>query len=608
MLPDLANIHAALANEDTRRLPLLQLAVLRNITVEPMEPYWRYLALGMHMGLGLHFGEFNAVYQECVGGRADLLNNKTDAVLVFFFLGSASPALAKRFAALSPAAVAEEITRLKQELTAMIQGVRSQTTAMILWHGFERPLCPGLGICDVQSPFGQTAAVQELNDHLRTSLAAVPNAYLVDTGLCLARVGAKAFYDLRYWHIGRAPYGAEGLAAIAFEDFKYIRPLKGKAKKCLVLDCDNTLWGGIVGEDGVKGIRLGKTNPGSAYRDFQQEALNLYHRGVILALCSKNNEQDVREVFSHHPDMVLREEHVAASRINWSDKVSNLREIAQDLNVGLDSLVFMDDSPFEIDLIRSELPEVEAILLPANAPAQYAGILASCGLFETLTLSEEDRRRGAMYRAEATRRQCQAQAVDMESYYRGLEMELDIRLADAFAIPRIAQQTQKTNQFNLTTRRYSDANITRFVESPDHDVFFLRLKDRYGDYGIVGACILRYEDDTVHFDTFLLSCRVLGRGVERAFLAAALQRAAARDCRLALGEYYATGKNAQVETFYGDSGFQELQAEDLPADRTYVRELGVAPLLAPGFFRSATAFGVAMPLEAPGPHVPAQGA
>jgi FkbH-like protein len=401
-----------------------------------------------------------------------------------------------------------------------------------------------------------------MNDFLLSKLNATPNSYFVDLNLCLSRIGAQNFYDLRYWHIGRAPYRREALREIAFEDFKFIRPLKGKNKKCLVVDCDNSLWGGIIGEDGLSGIKLGKTYPGSSYYELQQEIVNLNNRGIIIAICSKNNEPDVWEVFQKHPDMVLSKEHIATSQINWEDKATNLCKIADDLNIGLESIVFMDDSEFEINLIRKMLPEVETLHLPKDKAVQYRDILASCGLFDTLTVSEEDKKRGAMYNAEEKRKKLQREITDLESYYKSLEMVVEIRRADDYSIPRIAQLTQKTNQFNCTTRRYSEADISELARSENADVISLRLKDRFGDSGTVGVCILRYASGQATIDTLLLSCRVLGRGVDEALLVQSLKLAKSRGNRVAIGEYFETKKNHQVKNFYAEHGFKKVVETD----------------------------------------------
>ena len=482
--------------------------------------------------------------------------------------------------------IESEFNRVKENIESVLSGIRKKTNVMILWQGFELPPYPVLGILDSQSPNGQYALINDLNEYLRDRLGDQRNAYFVDLNLCMARLGANRFYDPRYWHIGRAPFSREALREIALENFRYIRPLKGKNKKCLVLDCDNTLWGGIIGEDGLAEIKLGKTYPGTAYYEFQQEILNFYNRGIILALCSKNNEDDVWEVFRKHPDMVLKEEHIATVQINWGDKAANLRQIALDLNIGLDSLVFMDDSEFEVNLIRQELPEVEAIHLPRNKAVEYRDILASCGLFDTLTLSAEDKNRGAMYKAEATRKKLRAGITDMRTYYESLEMELEIRFPDYFSIPRVAQLTQKTNQFNLTTMRYSESDIKDLINGEESDVIYLRLKDKFGDSGIVGTCVLKYMDEKAIFDTFLLSCRVLGRSVEDAFLIEALKLAKRQGCKVAIGKYYATRKNAQVEHFFSKHDFHEISEKQSDEGRCFQYNLETDIELAPDFFKN----------------------
>ena len=332
---------------------------------------------------------------------------------------------------------------------------------------------------------------------------------------------------------------------------KIIRAAKGKAKKCLILDCDNTLWGGIIGEDGIAKIAIGKTYPGISYRDFQESILNLHNRGVILTICSKNNDNDVLEVLEEHPDMVLRKEHFSVMKINWEDKATNIRAIAQELNIGLDSMVFVDDSDFEVNLVRQRIPEVTTIQLPKD-PTAYRDWLDSFGKFDSLSYSKEDGNRNRMYQQEVGRKQIKAQFSEetLDDYYKYLEMEVTISAADKFSIPRVSQLTHRTNQFNLTTRRYSEAEIKELCESGNSDVLQVRLKDRFGDDGIVGAAVLRYSNDECHIDIFLLSCRILGRGVEDALLRACVLMAQGKGCAEILGSYLRTKKNVQVRSFY----------------------------------------------------------
>jgi FkbH-like protein len=383
------------------------------------------------------------------------------------------------------------------------------------------------------------------------------------------------------------------LREIALEDFKYLRALIGKQKKCLVLDCDDVLWGGVIGEEGLAGIKLGQGYPGSPYRELQQEILNLHHRGVILALCSRNNEADVWEVFRSHPDMLLREEDIAASRINWADKPTNLIEIAAELNIGLDSLLFVDDSQAECELVRRALPEIGVLHLPRDSASGHRQRLATGGWFDAPTISDDDRQRGARYQAEGARTTLRAQSFDLESYFESLEMVAEIRRANRLTIPRVAQLTQKTNQFNLTTLRCSEEEVARLAASDRHDVLTLRLADRFGDSGLVGAAVLSFEGTSVVLSAFLLSCRVLGRGVEDAFLVKCLARAKSRGALTAIGEFRPTAKNHLVRDFYRSRGFRPVSGPDGHDgfDR-FELDLGAYAGLAPRFFkRIDAAFG-----------------
>lgn len=557
-MPDLtyAEIQDILNKAKTDSLPKLNISIMRNVMVESMIPYLKYLAYKADFAAEVHMGDYDNIVQESLGTKEGVLTKETDCVLIFMKLENLSWNLARNYSHLGAQEVQDEVQRIQETITNILTGVRKQTAGMILWHGFELPLYPGLGIWDSQIQAGQTGLISRLNDHLRTALRSVPHAYYVDLNLCLARLGGESFYDDRYWHIGRAPYSREALSAIASEDFKFIRSLKGKGKKCLVLDCDNVLWGGVVGEDGIAGIKLSKTYPGSPYYELQQEVVNLYNRGILVALCSKNNAEDVWEVFRNHPDMILKEKHIAAAEINWENKVANLRNIAANLNIGLDSLVFVDDSEFEINLVREAMPVVTAIHMPKDRTVEYRNLLASCGLFDTLTISAEDKERGIMYQAETQRKQLQEQAPDLETYLKSLEMIIEVAFADDFTLPRIAQLTQKTNQFNLTTKRYSEADIKKYMAAEDVDVLSLRLLDKFGDSGLVGVCILKYHGQQAVVDTLLLSCRVLGRGLEDVFIIQALKLAKQRGCKAAIGEYYPTAKNMQVKEFYLKQGFE----------------------------------------------------
>jgi FkbH-like protein len=554
--PPIPEILRRVADPAVRDLPPLRLSILRNVMLEPIEPYLRYLALQSHFALDLRFGAFGNIYQEAAGADPSLVNGETDCVLIVVVLEALSWDLALRFPSLSGEARRAEIERVKAELAAVVRGVRGRTGALLLFTSLLLPAYPAFGFQDALRVDGQTAAIAELNLFLRDALRDAGTACLVDMNVLRARVGDSRFHDPRYWHIGKAPFAREALQALASESFRALRAQKGRNRKCLVLDCDNTLWGGVVGEEGLAGIALGRSHPGSAYVEFQHEVVNLKERGVLIALCSKNNPEDVWEVFRNHPDMVLREEHLATWRLDWNDKVANLRSIAEELNIGLDALVFLDDSAVEIGLVSQRLPQVLAVQLPPDRPADFRNTLMAGAWFDTLSVSDEDGARTEMYRDERARRRLREETPDLASYFRSLEMRLDVAACDAFTLPRIAQLTQKTNQFNLTTIRYTEAEIAAFACDRAVDVVSLRLRDRFGDSGIVGVAILRHEALTTSIDTFLLSCRVLGRGVESAFLSICLARAQARGATTVTASYRPTPKNPQVADFYARHGFQ----------------------------------------------------
>jgi len=531
--------------------------------------------------LELHWGDYDNILQEASGLGSGVVNENMQAVLVALWLPAFSQILGFTFASTSAHLIVDELARVRDYCAATLRALRERSGAPILWLGFEPPAWPSYGIVDGVSPpagISQRAAIAELNTFVASELDRVGNAWLVDTSQCLERVGAKDFYDWRYWHMAHAPYGRRALAELAVEVQKHVRAETGRVRKCLILDCDNTLWGGIVGEDGVNGIRIGAENPGNAYREFQLEILSLYHRGVILGVCSKNNQEDVIEVLRSRSDMVLREEHFAIMRINWQDKVTNLREIAAELNIGLDSIVFADDSDFEVNLVREALPEVITLHVSTAKPYENRGLLTQGGWFDTHALTEEDRSRAKMYRSETQRKDLATSFTDMGDYLKSLEMNLTVAPVTEAELDRAAQLCQRTNQFNLTTKRYSCDELAAHMASPASTLLLLRLSDRFGDYGIVGLCLMINSGTFADLDSFLMSCRALGRGVETAFLALCADAVAGKGAVLITGSYMPTKKNGQVANFYQRHGFSSVAESENEMKFSLLWEPGCIPV------------------------------
>ncbi|CEF48512.1 unnamed protein product [uncultured bacterium] len=370
------------------------------------------------------------------------------------------------------------------------------------------------------------------------------------------RFGALAAEDARGWFESKQPCAAAMLPELCREVAGLLLTLRTPPKKVLAVDLDNTLWGGAVGEDGVGGIEIGDTSPrGEAFKAFQRYVRSLKDRGVLLAVCSKNEPADALEPFDTHPEMVLRQDDFVAFHANWEPKSDNLRRIGADLGVGLDSIVFVDDNPAEIEIVRQLTPEVTPILLGPD-PADFVGQLKDCGLFEAHGFTAEDVQRTSQYRADAGRRTLLASAADMDAYLASLAMEATIREFSLEDVPRIAQLTNKSNQFNVTTRRRTETEVQTLIGQPDHICLSARLKDRFGDHGLVSVLICRVCGDVGLIDTWLMSCRVLKRQVEDEMLNELARRARMRGCARLEGVYMPTAKNGLVKDLYERLGFQ----------------------------------------------------
>ncbi|MFH1916024.1 MAG: HAD-IIIC family phosphatase [Nanoarchaeota archaeon] len=363
---------------------------------------------------------------------------------------------------------------------------------------------------------------------------------------------------LRY--LGDIYIDPDYMPKLAEELMGYVKPFSSKNRKCIVLDLDNTLWGGIVGEDGFNNIKLDDKAPGNTFMEFQKYLLGLHKKGIILAICSKNNEEDAMKVIKEHPYMVLREEHFACIKINWDNKVNNIIEIAQEINIGLDSLVFIDDDPMNGAMVRENLPQVLVVDLPKDS-ALYVRTLKEISDFNTMQLTKEDFQKGQMYYQQRKRTELKIKMKDIDDFLKNLNLEVKIEPASDFTIPRISQLTKKTNQFNLTTKRYTEEDIRSFVNQSNFKVFSVGVKDKFGDNGLTGVLILEMRKDEYIIDTLLLSCRIIGRNVEKVLLKYAVDVAKEEGVKKLVGLFTPSEKNVQVKRFYPDHGFTVIDEE-----------------------------------------------
>ena len=437
------------------------------------------------------------------------------------------------------------------------------------------PVHPALmGSNESRLPGSRQTFIRRLSSRLR-QLAKTETVDLLSLDTRAAIDGVASWHDRDLWFHAKqevapraAPFYGELLTRVLGAQL-------GISAKCLVLDLDNTIWGGVVGDDGVEGIELGQGSAeGEAFLAVQGYARDLSRRGVILAVCSKNDEKNAFEPFDTHPEMVLRRADIASFVADWNDKAANLRKIAAELNIGLDALVFLDDNPFERDLVRRELPMV-AVPEISDDPATYPRILEDAGYFEATRVTGEDRQRTSLYRRNADRARLR-ETTDLSGYLSSLASRLTWRPFDRMGLTRIVQLTNKTNQFNLTTRRYSETEVIALMDDPHSLGLQLRLVDRFGDNGVIAVVVGRLEPpDTMLIETWLMSCRVLGRGVETATLELIANQASQLGARRLVGEYRPTAKNGMVSDHYLKMGFAPMDASAEATDepRRYILEL-----------------------------------
>ena len=372
------------------------------------------------------------------------------------------------------------------------------------------------------------------------------------------KIGTKESFDTRYFYSSRALYSVNFFRE--YSDF--VKPIfmaaKGKAKKALIMDCDNTLWHGILGEDGYQSIEMSnKTKDGSIFSEIQNILLSLNSKGILLGLCSKNNEADVVEVLTSHPDMQIRMKHITINKSNWNDKATNILEISDELNIGLDSIVFIDDSSFEINLVKDSLPMVTTIQRPENLN-EYPNMLRSkLDLFYNLSHTKEDKKKSDMYKQQVKRKELENKSSSLESYLVSLELKLNIFSDKTDVVPRMSQMSQKTNQFNLTTKRYTESDITNFLTSKNHIVYSFSVSDKFGESGLTGLCIvsLDFKSKIAHIDTLLMSCRIIGRNIEYAFFDYLIENLKNKGIEKLEAKYIITPKNSQVSNFFDNCSF-----------------------------------------------------
>lgn len=412
-------------------------------------------------------------------------------------------------------------------------------------------------------------AIEDYNHHLYRFSDQYSNLRIFNFADFTRQYRHQELIDWKYFFISQMPLNPRLAQPFSLWFVEQLRAVRMSRKKCLVLDLDNTLWGGIVGEDGTYGIQIGGSYPGNAFEFFQRSLLELQHQGVILTVCSKNNLSDVMQVWKNNSNNLITENHLASYRINWENKAINIKQIAQELNIGLDSMVFIDDNPSERELVHSLLPQVEVPLFPEHPydlPQFITEIIRR--YFQIYSLTNEDYAKTEQYKANAERQKAKAAFNNIEDYLRSLQIKLEIAPAEPATIQRIAQMTQKTNQFNLTTKRYTEEQI-RTMLNAGYEIWTLSVQDKFGDNGVTGLAIIAIDGNNATIDTFLLSCRILGKGIESEFLTALLSYLQQKGIQKVHAQYIPTLKNSQVADFYDKLNFSLKTNKSDTKDKLY---------------------------------------
>ena len=533
----------------------LRLALLADFSTRSLAPLLKVLFSRDGIAVDLYEGGFDAVRLEAIDERSGLYAFKPDLIVIlndarvlregYYRLGISSTDFARRTV---------------DSLASVWEAIGGRTQATLVQGNLAVPYDRLFGNGDQKAGASFAAAVREINRLLDSAAREAGSPLICDIDYVASYMGRGLWFDERLWILEKSPCAFDCLPHMAQAVVDIAGPLTGRVVKCVAFDLDETLWGGVIGEDGLGGIRLGRLGEGEAYVGLQEFLLGLKRRGILLAVCSRNDFAAAVEPFRAHPDMLLKESDIAVFIANWESKAENLKAIAAGLHIGSDSIVFLDDDPFERNLVRGLLPEVIVPELPEDA-AERVKALCELNLFEAVSFSDEDRRRASM-RQEQAARPSPAQFRSKEDYLRSLKMKISLARFDSFHLPRIAQLISRSNQFNLTTKRYSQADCERFMKAEDFFPFYVRLRDEFGDSGLVAVAILALQGETIEIDEWLMSCRVLLRGLEDCMMNRVFRFAEESGARRVVGRYCPTPKNGIVKDFFSRFGFDKQR--DLP--------------------------------------------
>jgi FkbH-like protein len=556
---------------DFKGLPVYKLAILGDSSTQFLSVAIKGLGYEFNINFDIYESDYNQINQEVFSNSSGLYNFEPDFILIFH---STQKLLAK-----FQKNDEKDLFAINNinEFEKLIQCLRDNSNAKIIFSNFSEIQDGVFGNFSNQVNSSFTYQLRKLNYELMNLSIRKKNFFINDISSLNNHFGFKNCFDPKLYINGDFVFSLDFTVIVTKNIIDIILSIIGKMKKCLILDLDNTLWGGVIGDDGLENIQIGDLGIGKAFTHLQKWIKQLKQRGIIIAICSKNTEKLAKEPFQKHPDMILKLEDISVFLANWETKVDNIRAIKSILNIGYDSMVFLDDNAFEREFVKRELPEITVPELPVD-PSEYLYYLTSLNLFETSSYNLEDSYRNQQYQEEAKRAIVKQSFTSDHDYLASLEMQSSVNSFNKFNIPRVSQLTQRSNQFNVRTIRYSEDDIEKISFNKDYSTLAFTLKDKYGDYGLISAVILKKVVGNLFIDTWVMSCRVLKRGMEQFIFNKIAELAKKQGVEIIIGEYLPTEKNIIVESLYKDLGFElsenlwKFNINNLNKNKFYIHE------------------------------------
>ena len=536
--------------KDFSALKKMKLAILGDSSTQFLNTAIKGLGYEYNLNLDIWEADYDQIPLQVFGSYSNLYKFKPDLIIIF----KSSHKLLQKYNLKNGFSFAEN---QMEEIKDIHSSLSNNSNSKIIFYNYTEINDTVFGNFSNKVESSFLFQLRKLNYQLMEFSAHASNLYICDISSIQNQIGKVKLFHTSSYINNSMVLSVDVLPLIAKHTLDIIKAISGRFNKCIILDLDNTTWGGIIGDDGIEKIQIGDLGIGKAFSEFQLWVKKLKNRGIIIAICSKNTESVAIEPFKKHPDMVLKMEDISVFVANWENKADNIRHIQKVLNIGFDSMVFIDDNPFERNIVRENLPDVCVPEMPED-PADYLEHLYSLNLFETISYSNEDADRTKKYQIESKRVSTQKKYTNENDFLKSLEMVSNIESFNNFNIPRVAQLSQRSNQFNLRTIRYTEKDIIKIINSNDYFTFSFNLKDKFGDHGLICVIILKQQSEsTLFIDTWFMSCRVLKRGMERFVLNHLVNYAKKNNFKFIEGEYIKTPKNILVKDHYSDLGFEK---------------------------------------------------